>query len=624
MGNTSSEEQKEGLVWSEDKKTLEIHHTTKESRLVIKKEELANLDSLAMHLKDSMGIGPPGGFFENLSNLKKLSIHNCNNFSVLTESLLLPNLTHLTANTYRAERGEMGRHLELNFHENLRELVVTHYGLMSITGLKNLPVLRLLDVSISSLSSFEEFKGLSNLEVLNISNTLIGNLNGIETLTSLKELYLDNCTKLLEIPPAIGNLDNLEYLSIQDTYLVTLPSQMERLERFKKIRLSSNVKHECPGYKFINLSQEGIDYNSLELFYSGNSLLESRIEQELYPPWELGFLKNLECVEVQLMYSIWNFNKINGTWKIQMKGNKDAEISEEFTGYKFVHKHQEFGETIFEVIAGLNGTVLFLPSSLWFKYNIGNYNPDISIANLYRRNLYIIIVDTNGKIWICKHVSTSFILLKYFVKNEFKQIASIPDECTISIISEDFINDSIIYLSDHEGYTWKYHFYTDSIEKLDFPPVNRIIFTYDSQFTIDSEGLLWKYSGGGKVCFSKNQNLPLAKFLFENPVTHSFYFIDENGDTWGLGENIRGVLGVGDNFVNSSIWSQVPLNDIVFITNTVDNTIFLTKTGDIYTCGHTNHGFCKLINKTVIANTPTKIASINLFGMFCTKKSARN
>ncbi len=174
---------------------------------------------------------------------------------------------------------------ELKYLEEL-ELPLQIVGFpQSIIHLKNL---RLLVTNLFP----EHFKKLTNLRTLIISSSKNERISDALTeLTSLKELVINNCRSLKQLPENIGNFQNLESLiitgnlsleslpeslfnlsnlrtlNLYNNNLKSFPDKLEKLPSLEILTLSNNQLHYLPYsvFKLTNLIDFTIENNPLEL-----------------------------------------------------------------------------------------------------------------------------------------------------------------------------------------------------------------------------------------------------------------------------------------------------------------------------------------------------------------------
>ena len=78
------------------------------------------------------------------------------------------------------------------------------------------------------------FEYMCDLRVLDLYDTRIKSLtSSISSLINLRVLYLNNCSELVELPPALEKLKSLEILDLRCTGILTLPEQLAQLTGLK-------------------------------------------------------------------------------------------------------------------------------------------------------------------------------------------------------------------------------------------------------------------------------------------------------------------------------------------------------------------------------------------------------
>ncbi|CAG7878420.1 unnamed protein product, partial [Brassica rapa] len=108
-----------------------------------------------------------------------------------------------------------------------------------------LPCLKLMDLSHSFyLKELPDLSNVTNLEALNACFcSTMSKISFIGKSTSLEELHLAGCSKLIVIPSSIGNAINLEILNVQICGgLVEPPSSIWSLKKLKKLGIAGCAK----------------------------------------------------------------------------------------------------------------------------------------------------------------------------------------------------------------------------------------------------------------------------------------------------------------------------------------------------------------------------------------------
>ncbi|KAK9077030.1 hypothetical protein SSX86_005365 [Deinandra increscens subsp. villosa] len=83
------------------------------------------------------------------------------------------------------------------------------------------------------------FENMPVLKVLDLSNTNIVSLpNSISSLTMLEELFLKDCSALIELPTEIETLSKLKVFDINGTELMFIPEEMGKLKELELLRVS--------------------------------------------------------------------------------------------------------------------------------------------------------------------------------------------------------------------------------------------------------------------------------------------------------------------------------------------------------------------------------------------------
>ncbi|XP_010657929.2 disease resistance protein At4g27190 isoform X2 [Vitis vinifera] len=83
------------------------------------------------------------------------------------------------------------------------------------------------------------FEGLPVLQILDLSYTRIRSLpQSLVKLFELRIFFLRGCELLMELPPEVGKLRNLEVLNLEGTKIINLPIDVERLTKLKCLNVS--------------------------------------------------------------------------------------------------------------------------------------------------------------------------------------------------------------------------------------------------------------------------------------------------------------------------------------------------------------------------------------------------
>ncbi len=109
-------------------------------------------------------------------------------------------------------------------------------------GLSKLQRLKYLNISRNELDILPNFiTEMFALEELHVSYNPLSKIpERLEGLHYLKILSLDNNPKLIELPPSIGSLSNLEELNLQRTGIKVLPETIAGLSKLERLNLANN------------------------------------------------------------------------------------------------------------------------------------------------------------------------------------------------------------------------------------------------------------------------------------------------------------------------------------------------------------------------------------------------
>ncbi|KAL8116361.1 hypothetical protein AgCh_022747 [Apium graveolens] len=94
----------------------------------------------------------------------------------------------------------------------------------------------------SKFKNFPDPFKIESLRVLNLMGTSIESLP--DSLANSKELlvlYLNECTKLLNLPPVLENFELLQVLDITGCGLMEVPKQIQKLKKLKRFLVSSSA-----------------------------------------------------------------------------------------------------------------------------------------------------------------------------------------------------------------------------------------------------------------------------------------------------------------------------------------------------------------------------------------------
>jgi len=199
-----------------------------------------------------------------LKNLKALELRNYE-LDFFPEELVALNLYELTL----VPKGEMVINFPDGLSQNntLRELTLKLYDGFpkEILSLKELLH---LDINNSNIKTLPNLEALPNLKVLIANNAKINTLDqiGFDKLPNLIELNLSGNREINDITP-LFECPNLEFLVINRTKIKTIPADIEKLNKLKKLCISNSITSISDSIG--NL--EDIRY----LSFSGNRSLDS-------------------------------------------------------------------------------------------------------------------------------------------------------------------------------------------------------------------------------------------------------------------------------------------------------------------------------------------------------------
>ncbi|XP_045792994.1 disease resistance protein At4g27190-like [Trifolium pratense] len=140
------------------------------------------------------------------------------------------------------------------------------------------------------------FDGMGSLKVLDITLLNLSSLpTSFRSLTDLQTLCLNQC--VLENIDIIGDLKNLEILSLEDSSMIKLPNKIREMTQLRMLDLSNAGIEIIPPNIISSLS-------NLEELYMGNTSItwedENSQQKENASLAELGQLYNLTALELQI------------------------------------------------------------------------------------------------------------------------------------------------------------------------------------------------------------------------------------------------------------------------------------------------------------------------------------
>ncbi len=173
-----------------------------------------------------------------LKNLKALKLYffDLDSFPAEIANLNLFELTILPKNE-KAIDFSAG----ISNNHTLRELRVKLFGPFP-EQILSLNKLTTLDISDGNVSALPDLSALENLEVLNVNNNDIGPLQNVNLnkLTHLSDLDLSGNKKIDDITPLL-TCTNLEFLVLTRTSIPEIPSEIEDLDKLKRLSVSNKL-----------------------------------------------------------------------------------------------------------------------------------------------------------------------------------------------------------------------------------------------------------------------------------------------------------------------------------------------------------------------------------------------
>lgn len=496
---------------------------------------------------------------------------------------LLSNLTSL-----KLSRNQMIESLNvLESLQNLKILYLVDCSLSSLKGIEVATSLEELFLQKNLLNTLNEIKSLTNLRKLNIADNQFLNIEGIGCFEKLEYLSIQgNDVSLL--PDEMGKLQELEEF-VGCVELITLPSSMYELERLHTITLW-DTRDSLTCRIVLNFTlQNSFDFRYLLPYLSRDNCQDILVESLLYPPIELGSIKNLKT----LYFGSMSFTKENNQW---FPYNFEIKDEYHFLSFKpFVHNCV--------YVIGEMGKLYSIPAKLYKSLKLSTSAEDENPLN-------IISFKSEGKFPFLTVSGSDFVWLIDDEQNLW--INYNTKLCKIHDIQVEYLHtidypQSVfpIYfaiIGDCDGYT--YWLRVISFDKFDvlksnFKAVSSLKILGSDYVAINLDGTL----EDGKVDYGTlifetckiHSNLPkftnkIFSYSEKNAYMNyerSVLVIDENGTPWGKGENSLGILGLGDKKTVKQ-WTALPISNISFIKMESSRTLFISDEGDVY-----GSGYCK-------------------------------
>ena len=313
----------------------------------------------------------------------------------------------------------------IEYAKNLKQLVLSDMGLVSIEGIGKAPALEtihLTDNEITGSLPAELFEVKSLRKFLANYNHFSGKIPPeIENLTELSELYLYHNMLTGEIPPQLGKLSNLTTITLaENSFHGTLPTELNNLVNIKVFAIQRESVDGSLNGVSAGLSGPLISFSgwkNVREIYLGSNMLTGQIPS--------NFLSGLEDKTKSLKLDL-TLNKLTGTipselanfgnLKLYVAGNKLSGLGDGLCKKKkwMSNNVQEFGcDAIMCPPNTFNefgrqptrdvpcepckdDTVAPFFGSLQCESNIGSSsNSDLTVFDI----LMTIFEDTNGMDW---------------------------------------------------------------------------------------------------------------------------------------------------------------------------------------------------------------------------------
>ncbi|XP_028789180.1 uncharacterized protein LOC114745197 [Neltuma alba] len=189
------------------------------------------------------------------------------------------------------------------FLEECTQIILENYFIQELPQKLECPNLKFFQLQYPDNCTLEIpesfFEGMRSLETLDLTGLVMSSLpTSLVSLTKLKTLCLDDCT--LKHMAGIGDLINLEVLSLIKSFIEELPSEVQHLSRLRMLDLSNSIIKTIPPNILSNLTK-------IEELYVGNASIkweeESSTKQKSASLAEFGCLTSLTALEIQIRES---------------------------------------------------------------------------------------------------------------------------------------------------------------------------------------------------------------------------------------------------------------------------------------------------------------------------------
>ncbi|KAH0894472.1 hypothetical protein HID58_056901, partial [Brassica napus] len=206
-----------------------------------------------------------------------------------------------------------------------REVRLLHWRTFPMTCLPsnfNPELLMEIKMSCSNLEKlWEGNKTIRNLKWMDLSHSInLKELPNLSTATNLRELDLENCSSLVELPSSIGNLTNLKKLNLMlCSSLMELPSSIGNMTNLENLDLSGCLNLVGLPFSIGNMTNLKKLFLSVALPYSMTAkyLYGCSSLVELPSSIEFGSQRMLKPCGAPLFYSIGNMTNLEN---LDLKG----------------------------------------------------------------------------------------------------------------------------------------------------------------------------------------------------------------------------------------------------------------------------------------------------------------